>query len=150
MEASGIDRVPEGPVRRMLAAANRHDLEAMVSEFAEDYQNTTPVHPARSFTGSAQVRKNWTALFAGLPDVTLTIHDVATGPGGKIWMEWSNRGTRLDGSVQRAAGVSILTVRHDRIAAAQFYLEPVDNDSGDVDEAIRAVVHEEAGSGDGS
>lgn len=145
MDASGLHRVPDGPVRRMLAAANRHDLEAMVSEFAEDYRNTTPVHPARSFTGSAQVRKNWTALFAGLPDLALTVHDAATGPDGKIWVEWSNRATRPDGSVQRAAGVSILTVRDDRIAAAQFYLEPVDRDSGDVDDAISEALHGKAG-----
>lgn len=145
MDASGIGRVPEGPVRRMLAAANRHDLEAMVSQFAEDYRNTTPVHPARSFTGSAQVRKNWTALFAGLPDLTLTVHDAATGPDGKVWMEWSNRGTRPDGSVQQAAGVAIFTLRDDKIAAAQFYLEPVDQDSGDVNEAVRGAVHGAAG-----
>lgn len=145
MDASGIGRVPEGPVRRMLAAANRHDLEAMVSQFAEDYRNTTPVHPARSFTGSAQVRKNWTALFAGLPDLTLTVHDAATGPDGKVWMEWSNRGTRPDGSVQQAAGVAIFTLRNDKIAAAQFYLEPVDQDSGDVNQAVREAVHGAAG-----
>lgn len=145
MDASGIGRVPEGPVRRMLAAANRHDLEAMVSQFAEDYRNTTPVHPARSFTGSAQVRKNWTALFAGLPDLTLTVHDAATGPDGKVWMEWSNRGTRPDGSVQQAAGVAIFTLRNDKIAAAQFYLEPVDQDSGDVNQTVREAVHGAAG-----
>ena len=145
MDASGIGRVPEGPVRRMLAAANRHDLEAMVSEFAEDYRNNTPAHPSRSFTGSAQVRKNWTALFAGMPDLTLTVHDAATGPDGKVWMEWSNRGTRPDGSVQRAVGVSILTVRDDKIAAAQFYLEPVDQDSGDVNQAVREAAYGAAG-----
>lgn len=145
MDASGIERVPEGPVRRMLTAAARHDLEAMVSQFADDYRNTTPVHPARSFTGSAQVRKNWTALFAGMPDLTLTVHDAATGADGKLWMEWSNRGTRPDGSVQRAAGVAIFTLRDDKIAAAQFYLEPVDQDSGDVNEAVREAVHGAAG-----
>jgi ketosteroid isomerase-like protein len=150
MDASGIERVPEGPVRRMLAAVNRHDLEAMVSEFAEDYENTTPVHPARSFKGSAQVRKNWAALFAGLPDLSLTIHDVATGPEGNVWMEWSNRGTRPDGSVMRSAGVSILTVRDDRIAAARFYLEPVDHDSGDVNQAISEAVRGAGGGGVGS
>ncbi|WP_285320167.1 nuclear transport factor 2 family protein [Pseudarthrobacter sp. lyk4-40-TYG-27] len=147
MDASGIDRLPEGPVRRMLAAAGRHDLEDMVSQFADDYRNTTPVHPARSFTGSAQVRKNWAALFAGLPDLTLTVHDAATGPDGKLWLEWSNRGTRPDGSVQRAAGVAIFTLRHDKIAAAQFYLEPVDQDSGDVDQAVREAVQGAAGGG---
>ncbi|WP_018762029.1 nuclear transport factor 2 family protein [Arthrobacter sp. 135MFCol5.1] len=147
MDASGIDRVPEGPVRRMLAAAARHDLEDMVSQFADDYRNTTPVHPARSFTGSAQVRKNWAALFAGLPDLTLTVHDAATGPDGKLWLEWSNRGTRPDGSVQRAAGVAIFTLRHDKIAAAQFYLEPVDQDSGDVNQAVRVAIQGAAGGG---
>ena len=147
MDASGIDRVPEGPVRRMLAAAGRHDVEDMVSQFADDYRNTTPLHPAPGFTGSAQVRKNWAALFAGLPDLTLTVHDAATGPDGKLWLEWSNRGTRPDGSVQRAAGVAIFTLRHDKIAAAQFYLEPVDQDSGDVNQAVREAIQGAAGGG---
>ena len=150
MDASGIDRLPEGPVRRMMAAANRHDLEGMVSEFAEDYQNTTPAHPARSFTGSAQVRKNWAALFAGLPDLSLTVHDATTGPGNTVWMEWGNRGTRRDGSVTSSAGVAIFTVRDDRIAAAHFYLEPVEHESGNVNAAVARAVRGAAGSGDGS
>ncbi|MEC5193075.1 MULTISPECIES: nuclear transport factor 2 family protein [unclassified Arthrobacter] len=150
MDASGADRLPEGPVRRMVAAANRHDLEEMVSQFAEDYTNTTPVHPARSFTGSAQVRQNWAALFAGLPDLRLTVQDATAGAGNKVWMEWSNRGTRPDGSVTASAGVAIFTVRDDRIAAAHFYLEPVENESGDVNAAVRTAVRGAAGGGDGS
>lgn len=150
MDASGMDHLPEGPVQRMVAAANRHDLDAMVQEFAEDYENTTPAHPARSFKGSAQVRKNWSALFAGMPDLSLTVHDVATGPDGKVWMEWSNRGTRADGSVSSAAGISILTVRGDKIAAAHFYLEPVEHESGDADAAVSMAVRGAAGSGEPS
>jgi ketosteroid isomerase-like protein len=149
MDASGMDRLPEGPVRRMVAAANRHDLDGMVSQFAEDYENTTPAHPARSFKGSAQVRKNWAALFAGLPDLSLTVHDATTGPGNNVWMEWSNRGTRPDGSVTSAAGVAILTVRDDKITAAHFYLEPVEHESGDVNAAVRVAVGA-PGSDDGS
>jgi ketosteroid isomerase-like protein len=147
---AGTDLLPEGPVRRLVAAANRHDLEEMVAQFAEDYENTTPVHPARSFTGSAQVRKNWAALFAGLPDLSLTVHDATAGPGDKVWMEWSNRGTRPDGAVTSSAGVAIFTVRGDRIAAAHFYLEPVEHESGDVDAAVRMAVRGAAGDGDGS
>jgi ketosteroid isomerase-like protein len=147
MDTSGIDRLPEGPVRRMLAAANRHDLDGMVSQFTEDYENITPVHPARSFKGSAQVQKNWAALFAGLPDLTVTVHDATTGHGGKVWMEWSNRGTRPDGSVTSSAGVAILTVRGDSIAAAHFYLEPIEHESGDVNDAIRVAVDRAAEDG---
>lgn len=150
MDVSGVDLLPEGPVRRMVAAANRHDLDEMVSLFAEDYENITPVHPARSFTGPAQVRKNWAALFAGMPDLSLTVHDVTTGPGGKVWMEWSNRGTRPDGSVMRSAGVAILTVRDDSIAAAHFYLEPVEHMSGDVNAAVSMAVRGESRDGDRS
>lgn len=137
---SGIDRLPEGPVRRMVAAANRHDLDEMVSQFAEHYENITPAHPARSFTGSAQVRKNWAALFAGIPDLRLTVHDATRGAGGTVWMEWSTQGTRPDGSTTASAGVAILTVRDDDIVAARFYLEPVEHESGDVDDAVRAAV----------
>ena len=33
----------------------------------------------------------------------------------------------------------------DKIAAAQFYLEPVDQDSGDVNQAVSEAVHGAAG-----
>ncbi|MBT2567311.1 nuclear transport factor 2 family protein [Arthrobacter sp. ISL-85] len=137
---NGVDRLPDGPVRRMFSATQQRDLEAMVAEFAEDYVNITPNHPARSFTGSAQVRRNWSALFAGIPDLTVTVLDSATGTGGKVWVEWGSRGTRLDGSAVEQAGVAIFSVRDDRIAAVRFYLEPVDKDTGDVNAAVQAVA----------
>jgi ketosteroid isomerase-like protein len=136
----GLDLLPDGPVRRMIAAAGRHDLDAMVAEFADDYENITPNHPARSFTGSAQVRANWEALFAGVPDLALTVHAATTAPDGALWMEWSNAGTRRDGVPVHMAGVAIFTLRSDRIAAVHFYLEPVEHDSGDVDAAVRGMV----------
>lgn len=140
----GLGRLPEGPVRRMFAAAARHDLDAMVSEFAEDYENITPVHPARSFVGRAQVRSNWTALFAAIPDLSLEVHDVAVDGEGKVWVEWSSRGTRRDGVGIEQAGVAILTVRDDELAAVRFYLEPVERESGDVNAAVRDLTTSEA------
>jgi hypothetical protein len=82
-----VDRLPDGPVRRMFTAAGQHNLDAMVAEFAGDYVNTTPNHPSRSFTGSAQVRSNWSALFAGIPDLSVQVVDAATGTDGKVWVE---------------------------------------------------------------
>lgn len=137
---NGVDRLPDGPVRRMFSAAQRRDLDAMVAEFADDYVNITPNHPARSFTGSAQVRKNWSALFAGIPDMTVTVLDSATGTGGNVWVEWGSQGTRLDGSAVEQAGVAIFSLRNDRIAAVRFYLEPVERDPADVNAAVQAVT----------
>ena len=42
---------PNGFVAQLVAAVNAHDLDAVVGLFTADYQNQTPVHPARSFTG---------------------------------------------------------------------------------------------------
>lgn len=136
----GVDRLPEGPVRRMLSAAGLHDLDAMVAEFADDYVNITPNHPARSFTGSSQVRSNWAALFAGLPDLSVDILDATTAADGKVWVEWTIRGTRIDGRSVEQAGVAIFTPRENRLAAVRFYLEPVEQESGDVNQAVRTVA----------
>lgn len=136
----GVDRLPDGPVRRMFAAAGRHDLDAMVAEFADDYVNITPNHPARNFTGSSQVRSNWSALFAGIPDLTVQIRDAATASDGKVWVEWAVRGTRRDGLPVEQAGVAIFASGSGKIFAVRFYLEPVDPGSSGVDEAVRAVA----------
>ncbi|RAX47131.1 nuclear transport factor 2 family protein [Arthrobacter sp. AQ5-06] len=136
----GVDRIPEGAVRRMFTAARQHNIDAMVAEFTDDYVNITPIHPGRSFTGSAQVRSNWSGLFAGIPDLTLEVLDAASAAGGKVWVEWASRGTRRDGVPVEQAGVAIFTVSGDRLSAIRFYLEPVEHESGDVDAAIRAVA----------
>ncbi len=141
----GVDRLPDGPVRRLFAAARQHDLDAMVAEFADDYVNITPNHPARSFTGSAQVRSNWSTLFAGVPNLTLEIRDAATAPDGKVWVEWTFRGTRRDRVLVHQAGVGIFTLREGRVSSVRFYLEPVEHKSGDVSAAVRAIAGADSG-----
>lgn len=37
---------PPQVLDRLVAAINAHELEAMVSCFAQDYTNETPVHPS--------------------------------------------------------------------------------------------------------
>jgi hypothetical protein len=48
---------PMSLVRRLAAATNAHDLDALVACFADDYLNETPVHPARGFRGADQVSR---------------------------------------------------------------------------------------------
>jgi ketosteroid isomerase-like protein len=124
----------------MFVAAQRHDLDAMVAEFADDYVNTTPNHPERSFTGSKQVRANWSSLFAGIPDLTPEVHDAVVGKDGTVWVEWGSHGTRRDGIPVELAGVAIITVRDGKIAAMRFYLEPVERAAGTVDDAVRETT----------
>jgi ketosteroid isomerase-like protein len=135
-----IASLPGGAVRRLFEATNRHDIDALVGCFAGNYVNETPNHPGRSFTGRGQVRKNWTTLFAGVPDIRSFVVASATGANGRIWVEWGTKGSRPDGGPISMAGVVIFTVTADRIAAARFYLEPVDHGPGGVDEAVRSAV----------
>jgi len=60
---------------RLLAAANAHDLEALVACFSPDYQLEMPAHPSRNFRGNEQVRKNWEGFFAAMPDMQCSAAD---------------------------------------------------------------------------
>ncbi|MEP7105999.1 MAG: nuclear transport factor 2 family protein, partial [Chloroflexota bacterium] len=123
-------------VERLARAINDHDLDGLARCFAPNYVNETPLHPARSFTGREQVRKNWQAIFAGVPDLEAEVLR-CTSDGEVAWPEWEMRGTRRDGSPHLMRGVTVLGVRDDQIAWARFYLEPVEEGGSGIDATIR-------------
>jgi hypothetical protein len=122
-------------VQRLADATNAHDLDAVVLCFADDYLNETPVHPARGFRGADQVRRNWMQLFSGIPDLAASVLASATD-GSTVWTEWEMSGVRRDGTAHLMRGVIIFGVAHGKAAWARFYLEPVEESSGDADAAI--------------
>ena len=123
-------------VDRLLDATNRHDLDGLVACFAEDYENQTPVHPARGFRGRGQVRRNWEEIFAFVPDIRAELLASAID-GDTAWTEWDMSGTRRDGTPLHMRGVLIFGVCDGLAEWARFYLEPVDESSGTVDDARR-------------
>jgi ketosteroid isomerase-like protein len=127
-------------VRRLAAATNAHDLEALVACFADDYVNETPAHPGRGFRGAEQVRRNWAQLFAGIPDLAVRILATTTADGGTVWTEWEMSGTRRDGAAHLMRGVIIFVVQAGQATSARFYLEPVEDTSGGVDVQIASVT----------
>ena len=126
-------------IDRLIAATNAHDLDALVECFSSGYVNETPAHPPRGFRGRDQVRRNWSTIFATVPDisgcVTATVVD-----GNRVWTEWEMRGTRPDGSLHAMAGVIIFGITNDEIVSARFYLEPVEATSGDVNAAVERLT----------
>src|SRR3954466_5439194 len=112
---------PQGMVERLVQATNDHDIDALVACFAEDYENETPVHPARSFRGRDQVRKNWEQIFAFVPDVHAEVVGLATD-GAAVWTEWEMTGTRHDGTAHHMRGVIVFETRDGFVQAARFYL----------------------------
>src|SRR5688572_2237188 len=125
-------------LERLLGAINAHDIDALVSCFADDYVNETPVHPQRGFRGNDQVRRNWTQLFA-IADFQADVprHSLDRD---RLWTEWEMAGTRPDGAALVMRGVVIFGIGGEVIRSARFYLEPVEETSGDVDVHTRRVV----------
>jgi ketosteroid isomerase-like protein len=126
-------------VNRLVMATNDHDIDALVDCFAAEYVNETPAHPQRGFRGRDQIRRNWTTIFAGVPDITTRVV-ASIDDGHTAWTEWEMSGTRGDGAPHAVAGVIIFGVSDNRIVSARFYLEPVEQTSGDVNAAVERAL----------
>jgi len=126
-------------LERLHAATNGHDLEALVECFGPDYVNEAPAHPSRGFRGRDQVRRNWEQIFAFVPDLRAEVV-AASYDGPTVWSEWVMQGTRRDGSVHHMAGVIVFEVVDGEARRARFFLEPVEEAAGTVNDAVRAQV----------
>ena len=145
MSVLGNEKDPSAVVQRLWAVTNAHDIDAIVACFASDYRNETPAHPARNFVGNEQVRRNWTKILAAIPDVSTEILASAAS-GNMVWTEWEHRGARPDGTAHLMRGVVVFGISDGLIASARFFLEPVEEASGDVDAAVRRQVSARTGS----
>ncbi|MGZ4582223.1 MAG: nuclear transport factor 2 family protein [Nocardioidaceae bacterium] len=77
-------KTPMTVMERLQGAMNDHDLEGMIACFDPGYESEQPAHPNRGFGGADQVRKNWSALFSGIPDLHADLLG-ATSSGEEAW-----------------------------------------------------------------
>jgi ketosteroid isomerase-like protein len=130
---------PLAVIGRMRDAINAHDLDSLAACFAPDYASAFPAHPDRAFRGTEAMRRNWTQIFAGAPDIAATLLR-CTADGETVWAEWEWRGTRSDGAPFAMAGVTIQGIHDDRIVWARLYMEPVQEGGTGNAAAIRAGI----------
>ena len=122
---------------RLLAAMNRHDVDAFVACFDADYRSEQPAHPDRAFRGNDQVRKNWSSVFAGVPDFHAQLLSSATTDDGVEIGEWRWTGTFTDGAPFAMCGVIVLGIEHDRVAWGRLYMDEIEQGGGDIDQMVR-------------
>ena len=108
----------------MVAAANRHDLEGMLSYFASDYRAELPFTPEKNFIGQPGVRKNWSAFFSAMSDFRIEILSEAV-EGDTVWAELFFHGTQADGTKMMMQGVNIMGMQSGKIAWGKLYQSPV-------------------------
>lgn len=131
-------------VERLIDAINGRDLDKLVGQFADDVRSDTPAHPARSFVGRDQVRRNWAQILGSIGDLEATLVATSSGrrDGGSSteWAEIAFDGHRPDGVPWRMRGVTVNEIVDDRIVALRFYLEPIDDAPGGPDSAVHALT----------
>src|SRR5918994_7836169 len=121
-------------VERLRDAVNQHDLEALLECIDEGYRSEQPAHPNRGFGGKEQVRKNWSALFESFPDFKVELIRY-TLEGETAWSEWHWSATGLN-----MAGVTLFGVRKERIVWGRLYMEEVEEQGEDIDEAVQSLT----------
>lgn len=130
---------PNDVLERLHQAMNQHDLGAFLACFAADYRSEQPAHPNRGFGGRKQVEKNWTALFAGIPDFHAEL--LATAAEGETaWTEWHWTGTRADGTALDIRGVTLFGIDDGRIISGRLYMEEIEEASEDIDATVRRLA----------
>jgi ketosteroid isomerase-like protein len=134
--AAQAKRTPRGVAAALADAMNAHDVDAFVSLFAPDYDSRQPAHPDRAFTGRDQVRANWSAVFAGVPDFRAELVAAAVETD-TLWSEWRWQGTHKDQSRLEMAGVIVCGVQSGMIVWARLYTEPVEQRGEGIDAAVR-------------
>ena len=123
-------------IDRLVAAMNAHDLDAAAGFFHEDYDSEQPAHPGRAFTGRAQMRANWEAMFAGIPDFRAEICR-SVQDGDTTWTEWRWSGTRSDGQAFAMRGVTLFEITDGQIVAGRLYMEDVERDPVDIEQTVQ-------------
>jgi ketosteroid isomerase-like protein len=108
----------------VLEAFNAHDLDAIMSHFAEDCVFESPRGPdpwGGRFEGIDAVRRGLGARFEGIPDISYESHgDFVDGDRGVS--EWTLRGTTTDGERIEVRGCDLWTFAPDgRIAVKNSF-----------------------------
>jgi ketosteroid isomerase-like protein len=115
-------------LERMLDGFNEHDLDGIMSLFADDCVFESPRGPdpwGRRFEGKEEVAEGLAARFTGIPDVSYQGHgDFVCGERGVS--EWTLRGTTVDGQRLEVRGCDIWTFRDDQIVVKNSFWKIVE------------------------
>ncbi len=104
-------------------AFNRHDVDGVMSFFADDAVFETPKGPdpwGKRLVGRDEVREGVAARFAGIPDVHYG-DDCHWLCGDRGVSEWTLTGTTLDGERLELRGCDLWTFRGGKVIRKDSY-----------------------------
>lgn len=110
-------------LKAILDAFNRHDLDRIMSFFADDAVFDTPRGPdpwGRRFEGKAAVREGLAARFTGIPNVHYG-DDAHFVGGDRGASEWTLTGTSTEGERIEVRGCDLWTFRDGLVVLKDSY-----------------------------
>lgn len=125
---SSTSRVTVDTLRRFLDAFNRHDLDDVMSYFADECELEMPRGPepwGERYRGKNAVRAGLATRFEGLPDAHWGADSHWLGGDFGV-SEWTLTGTRPDGSPLRVRGTDHLQFRDGKVARKDSYWKIVE------------------------
>ena len=120
--------VPAGAPKAILDAFNAHDLDAIMSFFADDCSLDMPRGPepwGQRFVGKAAVREGLASRFKGLPDAHYS-DDRHWISGNMMVSEWLLTGTTPDGVSVRVRGCDHYEFRDGKVIRKDAYWKIVE------------------------
>ncbi|HYL63993.1 MAG TPA: nuclear transport factor 2 family protein [Candidatus Methylomirabilis sp.] len=115
-------------LRQFVAVFNRHDLDAVMSFFADDRVLEMPRGPdpwGRRYVGKAEARKGLATRFEGLPDVHYP-DDEHCIFGDHAVSQWTLTSTTKEGRKIRVRGCDLLQFRNGKIIRKDSYWKIVE------------------------
>lgn len=125
---TGAAPVTEATLRAFLEAFNRHDLDAIMTFFADDCVFDAPRGPnpwGRRYAGKDEVRTGLGARFTGIPDVHYG-EDRHWLSGDRGVSEWRLTGTTTSGVRIDVRGCDLLEFQDGKIVRKDSYWKIVE------------------------
>jgi steroid delta-isomerase-like uncharacterized protein len=117
-------------LRDVLDAFNRHDLDAIVSYFADDAVFESPRGPkpwGTRYVGREEVRAGLAKRFEGIPDVHYgDDRHFLSADGRRGASEWTLTGTTVDGQRLEVRGCDLWEFADGRIVVKDSYWKRVE------------------------
>lgn len=126
--ATETSQVTHETLRRLLDAFNAHDLDAVMSFFADECVLEMPRGPepwGRRLEGRKRVREGLASRFAGIPDVHYG-DDRHWLAGDRGCSEWLLTGTSAEGKTIEVRGCDLFEFRDGKIVRKDSYWKIVD------------------------
>jgi steroid delta-isomerase-like uncharacterized protein len=124
------DAISQTTLEAVLDAFNRHDLDAIMSYFADDAVFETPRGPdvwGTRYVGAAAVRAGLAKRFEGIPDVHYGDGDhFLSADGQRGVSEWTLTGTTTDGQRIEVRGCDLWTFADGRIVRKDSFWKRVE------------------------